>query len=407
MSIGPYKKLMNILALVPAANSGNTYLTEELKAFSERGVAVHVVSFAVKTRCVVDGVTIHPVPRKRQLFRTLASLRWFSHVPQKMKTIRDRIHLCRALRTISRVIQQEQIDVIYSPFCSPYETAGLPAATLAGIPVVPSLRGADVLVEESIGYGNTLDPNSRKRISATLSRADHVIGVSRAIADRGIELGASAHTTSVVLKGVDEVRFSPADTAQARRKLELDDVPTVLFVGLLIPRKGVACLLGAFEIVRQRIPNAQLVLCGEGPELATLKDIARERNIDSAASFVGRVERDLMPEYFRACDVFVLPSLTEGSGNVLVEAGACAKPLVGTNTAGIPDYIDEGVTGYLFQKNDPDDLADKLVAILQDKPLASRMGEAARKRVEKQHTYDQMIDQLLGIFRAAVQEKNS
>jgi glycosyltransferase involved in cell wall biosynthesis len=87
---------------------------------------------------------------------------------------------------------------------------------------------------------------------------------------------------------------------------------------------------------------------------------------------------------------------------VLLEAAASGKPLVGSNVGGIPDYIDHGETGFLFEKENPTDLAAKLLEILGDRNLAARMGQAARARVEREFRYDQMIDNLLAVFEEVI-----
>jgi glycosyltransferase involved in cell wall biosynthesis len=295
--------------------------------------------------------------------------------------------------------------LIYSPFAWPKGTAGVPAARSAGVPTIVSLRGADALIEPSIGYGKVLDEFHRRRISSTLRTADHVIAVSRALADRALELGATPEKVSVVLKGVDHERFAPGNASGARRALGLPERPTVLFVGSLIPRKGLESLLAAIELVRQRVPDVQLIACGSGPDAARLQQLVKDKQLDAHVRLLGWVERPVIPEYFRACDVFVLPSLSEGSGNVLVEAAASAKPSIGTNDSGIPDYVDDGVTGYLFEKGNARDLAEKLVELLRDPELAQRMGIAARDRAASRHRYGQMLDALLDIFERVVAER--
>ena len=173
----------------------------------------------------------------------------------------------------------------------------------------------------------------------------------------------------------------------------------MLFVRNLIPRKAVNVLLEALQRVRTTLPDVQLIVCGTGPEHDRLQQQARQLDLDTHVKFPGWVERPTIPLYFQACDVFVLPSLTEGSGNVLVEAGACARPSIGSNVAGIPDYVDDGVTGWLFEKGNAVDLADKLSKVLTDPQRAKQMGEAARRRVESKHAYGRMIASILDVFR--------
>ena len=400
-----------VLALVPPDKNGQksaraSFLVEELQALNERGVKIHTVSSHLKRPRKIDGVTVHPIPRTRNLVHTVKAVAAYYRGGHReflfSKTVAEQIRHARYQLAISRVIRDERIDVVYSPFAWPAGTAGIVAARSVGVPVIVSLRGVDVLAEPSINYGLTLNSNFRSRISRVLSLADQVVGVSRAIAERAIALGAPSDRVSVVLKGVDEVQFSPGDASLTRRRLGLADRPTVLFVGNLNPCKGLSCLLDAYETIRRQQPEVQLVICGRGPEEAKLKARLHAASLDSHVQFVGQIERPKIPDYFRACDVLVLPSLAEGSGNVLLEAAASGKPLVGSNVNGIPDYIDHGETGFLFEKENPTDLAAKLLEILGDRNLAARMGQAARARVEREFRYDQMIDNLLAVFEEVI-----
>ena len=144
-----------------------------------------------------------------------------------------------------------------------------------------------------------------------------------------------------------------------------------------------------------------------GLEFHNIKALASELDIVDRLVMPGKVGRDQIADYFRGSDVFVLPSLTEGSGNVLVEAGACGKPLIGTNWHGIPDYIDDGKTGFLFKKNNSRDLADKLETVLANPGLARSLGGAARRRVEQCFRYDQMIDAILEVFHRVLAQHQS
>jgi glycosyltransferase involved in cell wall biosynthesis len=342
------------------------------------------------------------VPRLRSLRHAFTALTWMSQVPCDVTRIGLRCYLAKMLATINHVLREEQIDIIYSPFAYPALTAGLPAARAQGVPVVVSVRGADVFMEESAEYGSTRDPRQRKIISSSLRHADHVIGVSRALVSRAVELGANESNTTVILKGVDETRFVTGDTRLARKKVNLPNRPTILYVGRLHPVKGLVCLMDAFKRVAQVIDEVQLVVCGDGSQKNLLKSIASENGLLSQIHFVGNVGRDSITHYFQACDVFVLPSLSEGSGNVLVEAAACAKPSIGANVGGIPDYIENGVTGLLFPKADAQELASKAIDILSAPDKARLMGQAARKQVEMRHRYGYMLDHLEAVLRQVV-----
>jgi glycosyltransferase involved in cell wall biosynthesis len=398
---------MRVLALVPPDPRGQraakySFLTEELAQLAALGVQVHAISPHIAQRCDFEGVVLHPAPRVRDLAHVGRAIKFYARQSNRAAiqsaSLDETAYITRWQAIVVDCLRRESIDLIYSPFAWPKGTAGVPAAINANAPAVISLRGADALIEDSIAYGKVLDEHHRRRIGHALQAADHVVAVSRALADRALELGASPDRVSVILKGVDHHRFAPGDTAAARRIVGLPERPTILFVGSLIPRKGLELLFAALELVRERIPDVQLIVCGTGPDAAKLERLIQERQLAAHVRMLGWVQRNVIPDYFRACDVFVLPSLSEGSGNVLVEAAACAKPAIGTNDSGIPDYVDHGITGWLFEKNNPRDLADKLLDVLTNSELANRMGAAARERAASRHRYEQMLESLVTVF---------
>ncbi len=402
------RQRLRILALVPPdknarRNAAYTVLQEELMAFDNAGVEVHVVNPHTKSVARVQQTTMHPIPRIREMWHTLRSLpRIRSRAIQRggiASRFFQQLRIARYDLAIESIIRAHAIDLVYSPFGWPPGTAGIEPAHRVGIPVVVSLRGADVFGIAEINYGSA---KLEDVITTTLRRADHVIGVSRALSEEAIALGVPADRTSVVLKGVDVDRFSVGDRSESRRKLGLDEVPTVLFVGNFVPVKGIDTLLRAFDRLVGDVPSAQLVMCGDGDELEKVRRFQEESPESRRVIVPGRVSRELIPDYFRAADVFVLPSLSEGSGNVLLEAAACGCPTIGSNVGGIPDYIEDGVTGLLFESQDDQQLARHLRRLLENPHEAAQMGRAGRERTVEKFPYGRMIDEILNLFQRVV-----
>ncbi|TWU12639.1 GDP-mannose-dependent alpha-(1-6)-phosphatidylinositol monomannoside mannosyltransferase [Symmachiella macrocystis] len=399
---------IRILALVPPSKTAShsaayTVLQEELAAFSNAGVEVHVVSPHAKTSGNVQSVKMHPIPQMRKVSHTLRSLFRLQlptnsgeRVPGKFSR---QLAVARFELAIEKVLRDEKIDLVYSPFAWPKRTAGIGAAHRVGVPVVVSLRGADAFSISDLDYGVGFDQSV---IALTLCRADHVVGVSSALADQAMALGAPAERVSVVLKGVDVDHFSVGNRTESRVKLGLPDVPTILFVGNIVPVKGIDTLLGAYDCLVRECPQAQLVMCGDGSELEKVKEYQREHSETRRVILPGRVSRELIPDYFRAANVFVLPSLSEGSGNVLLEAAACGCPTIGSSVGGIPDYIDDGKTGLLFESQNVQQLAGKIQYVLTNSEGAAQMGQSGREWVVAHFQYQAMIDNLLALFQRVI-----
>ena len=179
------------------------------------------------------------------------------------------------------------------------------------------------------------------------------------------------------------------------------DTPLLLFVGRLVPYKGLRVLLRAFRIVRNHIPSAQLMIVGGGPEHAALKAIVEQYDLSHAVHFLGLLPRRRLRDAYSACDVFVLPSRSrsEAFGIVLLEAMAQGKPIVATHVGGVPYVVKDGETGFLVPPFDPLPLAHVLVQLLQDPEYQRQLGQAGRQRVQRHFTREPITRQLEALYQ--------
>lgn len=176
----------------------------------------------------------------------------------------------------------------------------------------------------------------------------------------------------------------------------------VLFAGTLVFLKGVHILIQAMKLVIQRIPDAKLLIVGQGGYKGQLEKLVIELGLEGRVEFVHHVPQAALREYMRSCQVLVLPSLSEGLGRVLVEAMACGKPTIGTNVGGIPSLIHDGVNGFLIPPNDPEALAEKLIYLLSNKDEAVRMGAKGREFVAKAFSTERYVEGYASVLDASV-----
>jgi len=196
--------------------------------------------------------------------------------------------------------------------------------------------------------------------------------------------------------GVDTHAFRPSvDGSAVRREYGLRDRPVIVCVSRLVPRKGQDSLIRALPQVRQRIPDAALLLVGGGPYRSTLEVIAREEGVAEHVHFTGSVPWERLPAHYAAGDVFAMPCRTrrggldvEGLGIVYLEASATGLPVVAGDSGGAPDAVLDGETGYVVGGHDRDALVERLVELLADQTLAKRFGEAGRSWVESQWRWE-------------------
>ena len=255
------------------------------------------------------------------------------------------------------------------------------AARACRIPLLVTLHGTDVL-RDWRGWASGDDGlffRFYPRKMQALFRDPHVhfIAVSEALRQAAIRQGAPAERLHLAYTGIDTARFAAVQrSAQAP--------PTILFVGRLVAFKGCEILIRAMAQVRRTVPEARLVVAGEGPLRAELEALAASLGV--AASFVGRVDQPRVAELLGQATAFCLPSLTEADGvfeafgMVMLEAQAAGVPVVTSAKAGAEAVVD-GETGHVFAERDVAGLAAILARLCADTGQAARLGSAARAHV--------------------------
>lgn len=172
-------------------------------------------------------------------------------------------------------------------------------------------------------------------------------------------------------------RFREVDGSGLRKELLAPGFDSmVLYVGRLSPEKDVETLLRTIPAVAGKHPRVRYVIVGGGPQEHALKTIVASLGVEGNVLFTGRQPYDKVAEYYRACDVFVLPSLYEGIPLVAVEASASAKPIVITDLRDAPDVIINGKTGFIVKQRDSSEMAEKIEWLLSHPAEARKMGEA-------------------------------
>jgi sugar transferase (PEP-CTERM/EpsH1 system associated) len=204
----------------------------------------------------------------------------------------------------------------------------------------------------------------------------------------------------VVHNGIDLRRYAGGGADRAlRAQLGIGPQQRVIgTVGNLFSVKGQTYLLQACKTVAGAFPDLVLLVAGEGEQLGPLEREAAALGVSGNVRFLGF--RDDVPALLQAMEVFVLPSLSEGLPLSVLEALALERPVVATNVGGMPEIVQDGVTGYLVPPADPGALADRILRLLRDARSAAQMGRAGRKRVEAGFGLEQMIGEYQSLYDA-------
>lgn len=298
----------------------------------------------------------------------------------------------------STVVKEFGIDLVHSHFAWPQGSGGMLCRAATGRPLVASLRGTDILVDPSIDYGRRAAATFDRSLRRMLTTADRTVYFSRYMRDQGVALGAVPERTRVIRKGVDLSQFTAAADRQAlRESLGFGSRPMLLTVGGLIPRKGIHHLLDALAGIRDQ-HDFTFVVCGEGPERARLEAQAERLGLAGRTRFVGQVDRQTIPQYFAACDMFLLASILEAAGNVLFEAMASGRPVVCTDAGGPQEYVADGETGFVVPVGDTAALGARISQLLTDEELRESLGREAERRTRGEFDYDRMVTDLIAVY---------
>ena len=300
----------------------------------------------------------------------------------------------QALRTpfmprIHQEVLDGEWDLVHSHTPPPFTAYfGCTGANAAGVPHVLTYHCDDEITLPAIGP--VLVALYRESLGRyTLSHSDQVVVSTRSYASTSRLVWR--YEPEVIGAAIDAERFNPStDGSKVRRHLNIppaEEGHMVLYVGRLVPHKGVKFLLEAMPEIRT---SAHLVVVGTGPWAETLEGTARAMGLEGRVTFVGAVPWGELPLYYRAADVTVLPSISrlEAFGLVGLEAMASERPVVLSDIPGVREVIEDGKEGLLAKPVDPADIATKVNTLLDDPDLREEMGKRGRKRVLENFTWD-------------------
>jgi glycosyltransferase involved in cell wall biosynthesis len=249
------------------------------------------------------------------------------------------------------------------------------------------------------------DDVDRALLRKLTPKMDHLIAVSSSIVRKIEDEGRVGAPVTLIYNGIDLDRYDqmlPCCTLREEYGLPAEG-PMVGVVARLEPEKGHPTLLEAWPLVLAEYPTATLFVIGEGSRLEALKAQAASMGIDGSVVFTGR--RDDVPAVTKALDVAVLPSYREAQGLTILEAMALSRPVVASNVGGIPEMVEDGVTGLLVPPHDVEALAGAITRLLRDHPLADTLARAGHDMVHERFCVELMARAVETIYDEAVAEE--
>ncbi len=260
---------------------------------------------------------------------------------------------------VLKIYRTFKFDALYVPWAYPDGVGAYFISRVVKKPIVIGLLGTDI--NEYLKYFIR-----RKFILHSLRNSQGIIAVSRKLKDKVVERGIDPDKVKVLYNGVNRSIFKPMEKSSCREKLGLSaNEKIVLFIGNLVPVKGIPFLLEAFSLARQRGMDAKLVIIGDGTLRSDLESKARSLHLEDSVHFTGIQPHDRIALWMNASDLLCLPSINEGCPNVVLESLSCGIPVVASNVGGIPELIEDRKQGILVEPANAEMLAAAITETLQ------------------------------------------
>ena len=323
---------------------------------------------------------------------------------QQFRTVRSTNKVLLPTHNINRNVQKLRKDIgaeliVWDP--------AFPLALSAPrsrIPYALVLHGAELAIPGKIPIVKSLLANTLKKASLVICAGNYPAEEAERTAKQSLPL-------AIIPPGVDIERFRPAvslEKDKIRKDFEIPNTsPVILTLTRLVPRKGIDVLIEAVKILKKDHPDLLLLIGGTGRDLQRLKDLAKD--LEKNIRFLGEISDEVLPELYRASDIFCMPCRSrwggleqEGFGIVFLEAAASGIPQIAGKSGGSADAVSNNETGLIINNpKDPRQLAKSIETLLEDSEKLERMGLNARKRAQNYFSYDELSKSLIDALDSA------
>ena len=331
-----------------------------------RGHEVHLITMHPGTEALHPSIRIHQLPFKPPYGYYLNT------------------------RHVRKLLHQIQPDILNTHYASGYGTL----ARLSGFhPNLLSIWGSDVF---EFPYESKM---KMKIIQRNLAAADQIASTSYIMKQQVEKIHRPKNEVVITPFGVDCEQFKPIKTIKNK------DVIRIGTVKRMSSKYGISTLLEAFSLVKKEYKgDIELVLVGGGPEENELKTLAQRLRLYECVNFVGPVPHHMVPEYLNSFDIYVALSISESFGVAIIEASACAVPVVVSDAGGLPEVVVDGKTGYIVPRNNPEEAAERILQLVNNSLLRVTMGEAGRQFVLENYEWKENADRMERLYEKVIDD---
>lgn len=364
----------------PTFGGSGVVATELGKALAKNGHQVHFITYTQPARLDFfnENIFYHEV--------NIASYPLFQYPPYESALAGKMVD----------VVKYEKLDILHVHYAIPHATSAFLAKQILkghgiNIPVVTTLHGTDITI---VGKDASLAPV----VTFSINESDGVTTVSADLRKDTYEAFAITKEIEVIPNFVDLERFKKQRKEHFKRIICPNDEKLLVHTSNFRRVKRIEDIIKVFAKLQPQIPS-KLLLVGDGPERGPMEQLCRDLNLGENVRFVGKL--DAIEEVLSVADLFLMPSEKESFGLAALEAMACEVPVISSNTGGLPELNIQGVTGFLSNVGDVDDMVKNAIYILQDENLPTFKANALARAKEFDIVnivpmYEQHYERILG-----------
>ena len=360
---------------------------------AKRGHSIHFISYAPPMR-LGDG----EITRERIKFHPVDMFTYplFEYPPYTDA-------LASKLREVA---VEYSLDLVHMHYAIPHAVSAYLAREMLRptryLPVVTTLHGTDITL---VGR----DPSFLPITQFGIEQSDAVTAISRYLRDATYETFCASCDIKVVYNFIDADYYRRTPNESLRRALAPNGEKIILHISTFRPIKRIMdCVevlarMRELEIGSGSRFGVKMVMCGDGPERADAEALAARSGVSGSVLFVGKKPQSEIRDYLSLADLFLLPSQSESFGLSALEAMACEVPVIATRVGGVPEVVEEGGCGYLFEVGDVNGMAEAALKVLGDDEERERLGKRGREIAVSRFATDEIIPQYEALYRAVIE----
>jgi L-malate glycosyltransferase len=298
------------------------------------------------------------------------------------------------------VAREHSLDLLHMHYAIPHAVSGYLARemlkTVRHLPVVTTLHGTDITL---VGR----DPSFLPITKFGIEQSDAVTAISNYLSDATRETFCMDCPIEVIYNFIDADYYCRAPADQVKLGVAPEDERILLHISTFRPVKRITDCVEVLALLRTRHGvTARLVMCGDGPERADAQALAVRLGVAEYIDFVGKQPQSEVRKYLSIADLLLLPSQSESFGLVALEAMASEVPVIATRVGGLPEVVEEGETGYLFEVGDTEGMADAAAALLADEEKREQFGKRGREIAIGRFSTEKIIPQYERLYQRVI-----